>query len=194
MQRTNPSGPTQTMAWTKAQSVPRPPPIGPPSAKALLLCGCSPQENYSNANPRAKRAQAIRVRANKGLNQSMLMDHWPELRPASLPIYPGRWLRHPPPFQKAYPSSAGNGTPRIESAMTPQRGPPSPSRIPHRVPHPRQVRATRSRALSDTSRTYPRWAQKKPIPLEDGDTPTASPRIARAPTPDHSTASAATCV
>jgi len=35
----------------------------------------------------AKRAQSIRVRTNKGLKQSFLKDHWPELRPASLPVY-----------------------------------------------------------------------------------------------------------
>ena len=59
----------------------------------------------------AKRAQTRRVNTNKGLNQSMLKDHWPELRPASLPVY-HRKMAPPPSFQKAYPASVGKGTPR----------------------------------------------------------------------------------
>ena len=59
----------------------------------------------------AKRAQSIRVTNNKGLYQSMLKDHWPELRPASLPVYHRTMAPPPPPFQEAYPTSAGKGTP-----------------------------------------------------------------------------------
>ena len=50
----------------------------------------------------AKRAQAKRVRTNKWLNQSMLKDHWPELRSASLLVY-YRPMAPTPPLPRSLP-------------------------------------------------------------------------------------------
>jgi hypothetical protein len=108
----------------------------------------------------ARCAQTVHARSNKALGQPMLVDHWPSLRPASLPVYhrtPATALLLP----KSLPS-LGKGTPLVRSTMTPHEGPPSASRIPHRVPHHRQVRATLCRTLPDTLQTYPRWTRKDP--------------------------------
>ena len=57
----------------------------PASRSSHSLRLLSTRELYKRKSV-AKRAQAIRVRKNNWLSHSMLKDHWPELRSASLPV------------------------------------------------------------------------------------------------------------
>jgi hypothetical protein len=67
----------------------RPPPSAqraPTSRSSPLLLLLSRRDIHSRTTT-AKRAPSVRIRANKRQHQSMLTDHWPELRPASHPVY-----------------------------------------------------------------------------------------------------------
>jgi hypothetical protein len=137
----------------------------------------------------AKRAHNRRVRTNKGLNQSMLRDHLPELRPASIPVY--RRKRAPTPLlPRSLPSLGLHKDSSHRIRQDPRRGFPSPSLTPHRASYPLRVRITQSRVTPDTSRTRLRWAQKGPSLQMTVIPPPHTPSpVARAPTPDRPTAS-----
>jgi hypothetical protein len=77
-----------------------------------------------------KRVQSIRVRVNKRLHQSMLKDHWPELRPTSLSVY-HRTKALPPPIPRSLPSL---GLKRDSSHMI-RHDPPKEAHSPSRTPH-----------------------------------------------------------
>jgi len=54
------------------------------SSPLLLLLS---KRDLSLREAAAKRAHSVRLRMNKRLNQAILMNHWPELRPVSFPVY-----------------------------------------------------------------------------------------------------------
>jgi len=141
----------------------------------------------------AKPAQSIRIKLNKRLHQSMLKDHWFEMRPALLPVY-HRTKAPPPPLPRSLSSlgwkrdsshkirhEPSKGAPfpfqhsPPGSPSQPSPGPPGPSSVGHRS-------------------TLPKEGPEGPIPPSDGDTFPASPQTDRAPTPDHSTASTTSAV
>jgi hypothetical protein len=165
----------------------------PPTSRNSPLLRLLSTRELPKRESEAKRAQAIRVKTNKGLNQSMLKDRWHELRPASLPVY-NRTMAPPPLLPRSLPKL---GWKRNSSHMIrhdpPQRAPFPFTHSPPGFPSPPNPGHPGPGSVEHLS-TLPKVGPEGPIPPKDGDTPTPSPRTARAPTPDHYTASTTTTV
>ena len=102
-----------------------------------------------------KRAHSVRIQANKRQHQPMLTDHWPELRPASLPVY-HRTNAPPPPLPRSLPNLGWKrDASHIIRLDLPKR---APFLFPHspRVLHPTFVCALPCRTLKVTYLPHPR--------------------------------------
>ena len=102
-----------------------------PTSKSSPIMRQFSKRELQNRETLAKRAQYIRVKAYKKLNQSMLKDHWPELRPASHPVY-HRTMAPPPPLPRSLPILGWKKDPSHRIRHDPPKGAPFP--FPHSIP------------------------------------------------------------
>jgi len=105
----------------------RPPPSAQraPTSRSFPLLLLISKRYFLRRTITAKRAHSVRIRASKRQPQSMLTDHWPELRPVSLPIY-HRTKTPPPLLQRSLPSLGRKRDPSHKIRLDPpppQRGP-----------------------------------------------------------------------
>ena len=169
----------------------------PPSAQRAPTCMSSPlllllsKRDLGCRATMAKRAHSVRIRVNKRQQQSMLTDHWPELRPASLPIF-HRSKAPLPPLPRSLPNLGWQRDPSHRLRLDLLNGGPSP--FPHFPPgSPPHLRPSPSLPdscshLSNSPKADKEWITP---PCKPDGLPTA-PRIDRDPTHGHAPASPST--
>jgi len=123
----------------------------------------------------------------------MLKNHWPELRPASLPAH-RRTMAPTPLLPRSLPCLGWQKNSSHKIRHDPTKRVPFP--LPHSPPgspsppSPGHLEPSHVGHLSN----LPKVGIEGPTPPEDGDTTIASPLAARGPTPDQPTASTETAV
>jgi hypothetical protein len=141
----------------------------------------------------AKRAQTRRVNTNSGLNQSMLKDHLPELRPSSLPVH-RRTMTPTPLVPRSLPSLGWQKDSSHKIRHDPPKRDPFP--FPHSPsgspspPNPDHPEPNHVRCLSNPTVV----GQEGPTFAEGGGAAISAPPTARALTPDQPTTSTGTAV
>ena len=132
----------------------------------------------------AKRANSIRIRMSKRQHQSMLPGHWPDVRPASLPV--SRRSKAPTPqLPRSLPSLGWVRNPSFRIRLDPSKGTSFP--FPHSPPgSPPQIRLGPLRPDRDKCLSTPLNARSYgSTPSSYLADPPTSPRTDQATHADH---------
>ena len=141
----------------------------------------------------AKRSQAARAKKSIALSPPRLTDHWPDLRPASLPV-PHRKPATTPLLSRSLLSLGRQKDPSYKVHHDPLMRAPFP--FPHSPPGSSSPRGPGHPVLDSAGdlANLPEVDSEGPTSSEDDDTDTASPPAARASTPDQPSATTTTGV